>query len=452
MRKSLALAVLATTVAFGGIGMFGPSQTPNAQAATTNAVVDPSLLSALTSLTDLDRLSIVLTYDSAPTMSDLDLLKGLGITTGKQMNSLPIIVTSATKLQIQNLLNLELPNLKSVYANKQLEYLLDQSVAKIGANKVWSDPALGYTGKGIGVAVVDSGIDATHPGLQLGKRVVQNVKVVDEPLTTLTQPVYLENLADSDNLGGHGTHCAGIIGGDGGSTGLYKGVAPESNLIGVSAGAGINILSAVEALDYVLTNKDRYNIQVVSNSWGTSGGAFDPNDPVNVASKALYDAGVTVVFASGNDGPAANTLNPYSVAPWVIGVAAGSKVDNTLADFSSRGILGDSMYHPTITAPGVDIISAKATTSVLAPLSLTKDLQMIPLQHQLKYTTMSGTSMATPHIAGVLALMEQANTGLTPDQAKQYLIETATAMPGYQEYEVGAGYVNAYAAVQRAKR
>src|SRR5439155_963085 len=101
------------------------------------------------------------------------------------------------------------------------------------------------------------------------------------------------------------------------------GVAPGSNLIGIGTGDILFIFWALAGFDYILQNQDRYNIKVVNNSWGTSG-PFDPEDPVSIASKRVHDRGVTVVFAAGNDGPDENTLNPYSVAPWVIGVAAGS--------------------------------------------------------------------------------------------------------------------------------
>src|SRR5438876_6579880 len=118
-----------------------------------------------------------------------------------------------------------------------------------------------------------------------------------------------------------------------------------------SSDLALFVLTALESFDWVLTNRDTYGIRVISNSWGTSG-PFSPNDPINVASKMAHDAGLVVVFAAGNAGPGQNTLNPFCVAPWVICVAAGLKDGQTLADFSSRGIPGDPLYHPTITAPG----------------------------------------------------------------------------------------------------
>src|SRR5205823_549427 len=200
-------------------------------------------------------------------------------------------------------------------------------------------------------------------------------------------------------------------------------------------------------------------------SWGTSG-AFDPKDPINKASKTVHNHGITVVFAAGNDGPDQNTLNPYSVAPWVIGVAAGCKLvtpdptnsaihcdDPTgqnrapiLADFSSRGVPGDKLYHPDITAPGVHIVSTRASTgTVLNALDANHDLNLtstcaIDLANQPYYTCASGTSMATPHVAGVVALLQEAAGGtLSPDQVASAITQTARPLPTFALWEVGAG-------------
>jgi serine protease AprX len=156
-----------------------------------------------------------------------------------------------------------------------------------------------------------------------------------------------------------------------------------------------------------------------------------------------------VVFAAGNSGPDQNTLNPYCVAPWVICVAAGLKDGQTLADFSSRGIPGDPLYHPTITAPGVTIVAARATTGIVIDTFFAVDLIDIGTD-AVYYAAASGTSMATPHVAGTVALMLEANPALTPDEIKSALQGSATPVPGYQEYQVGAGYLNAYRAVTTA--
>ena len=179
-----------------------------------------------------------------------------------------------------------------------------------------------------------------------------------------------------------------------------------------------------------------------------------------MATKQLSDNGVIVVFSAGNSGSGESTITGnFKKAPWVITVAAGDK-DGQLADFSSRGVKGKSGVvsvdgetftwedRPTITAPGVDVISTRASLSSLSALSITDDSEVMEASHVPYYTSMSGTSMSAPHISGVVALMLEANPNLTWREVKSILQKTATNMPGKEAWEVGAGYVNAYAAVQ----
>jgi serine protease AprX len=411
--------------------------------------VDPILQNViqLGKLTDLSRVRAVVTYYDQPTAADVSLLQALGLKT-RTFRHLPMVAVEGPYVQLQQLF--QRGEIRSIYYDKPLRYLLKDSVPYIGADRVWNE--LGYTGKGVSVAVIDSGIDATHPDLKFGATTIQNVKMLLGNSLFGGETVYLENVENTDTTSGHGTHVSGIIAGNGkASDGTYKGVAPEAKLVGIGTGEGISIIWALEAFDYVLEKKGTYHIRVISNSWGTTGN-YDPNDPINVASKKAHDAGIVIVFAAGNEGPDNNTLNPYSVAPWVIGVAAGTK-DGKLADFSSRGVPGDPLLHPTITAPGVDIVSTKSSTGlVLNLLGTKKDVQYIQPQYLPYYTTASGTSMATPHISGVVALMLEANPQLTPDQVKSLLVQTARPMSGYQKYQVGAGYVDAYHAVLAAKK
>ncbi|PTX64410.1 serine protease AprX [Melghirimyces profundicolus] len=395
---------------------------------------------------DLRNVRVILTYDDRPTSEDVAALRDRGLKT-HTFDHLPMIAVQGPYTAIQELFDQD--HLRSIFADKKLDYLLKDSVPYIEADRVWSE--LGYTGKNVGVAIIDSGVDALHQDLSYGEKTVQNVKILSNNFFT-DEMIVQENLPNTDTTSGHGTHVAGIIGGTGAaSNGTYKGVAPDSNLIGIGAGDALFILYALEGFDYAIENQERYGIDVISNSWGTTG-EYTPNDPVNVASKVAHDKGMTVVFAAGNEGPEENTLNPYSVAPWVIGVAAGTK-DGKLADFSSRGIPGDKLYHPTLTAPGVDIVSTRASTgSTINALTAATDATYIPPQYIPFYTTASGTSMATPHISGVVALMKEANPELTPDVIKDVLIRTARPMEGYQEYEVGAGYVDAYDAAALAKK
>jgi len=228
-----------------------------------------------------------------------------------------------------------LPGLEGIYANKQLEYyMLHESVPAIRADAVH---VAGITGKGIGVAILDSGIDgAYNADVAYPQYTVQNVKVLYNQNDLFTfgkdapKPIrkgatlVVENLPNSETSVGHGTHVAGIVGARGtSSNGYYTGVAPGAKLIGIGTGDVLFIFWALAGFDYILDHQQQYNIKVVNNSWGTSG-AFDPKDPINEATKKVTSRGITVVFAAGNDGPGQNTLNPYSVAPWVIGVAARS--------------------------------------------------------------------------------------------------------------------------------
>ncbi|MEW9053515.1 MAG: S8 family serine peptidase [Neobacillus sp.] len=434
-------------------------------ASITGAVVDSSLLKVLSTSDGPQQVIVTFDAQGAPTKDHLNLLKGLGITTGISMRSLPIAGVLATKEQIEKLA--AMPEVKSVYLNHKLTYSNYDANHVTGVDKARTDTAfqkenggLPFTGKGVGVVVNDSGVDGTHPDLKFGEHLVQNVmgttnlNSLEPQLLPIT---YLENVPNTDTNSGHGTHVAGTVGGTGASSGgKYEGVAPGADLIGYGSGAALFVLDTIGGFDYAITHQTQYNIRIITNSWGSSGD-FDPNHPVNIASKAAYDRGITVLFAAGNEGPGENTHNPYAKAPWVISVAAGEK-DGSLADFSSRGTKGVGgtfemdgkewtwKDEPSVTAPGVDIIS----TRVIAPVSslaITDDAEMIEPAYLPYYTTMSGTSMATPHVAGIAALLLEADPTLSPDEIKYLLQSTATNMPGYESWEVGTGYVNAYAAL-----
>ena len=435
------------------------------KAETAGAVIEDALLKQLETATG--ALQVIVTFDGqeAPTKDNLNLLSTLGITKGVSMKALPIAGVLATKDQITKLA--AAPGVKSIYQNKKLMYSNYDATNETGVDKARTDSnmqkangGLPVTGKGVGVLINDSGVDGTHKDLQYGSHLVQNVlgsTNLNSLDSTLLPVTYTENVPDTDNNSGHGTHVAGIVGGTGAaSNGKYEGVAPGANLIGYGSGAALLVLDGIGGFDYALTHQTQYNIRIITNSWGSSGD-FDPNDPINIASKAAYDHGMTVLFAAGNEGPGENTHNPYAKAPWVISVAAG-EVNGKLADFSSRGTKGvggtfemDGKTwkwedRPTITAPGVNIIS----TRVIAPVSslgATDDVNMIETAYLPYYTVMSGTSMATPHVAGIAALLLEAKPTLTPDEIKQLLQDTATNMPGYETWEAGAGYVNAYDAL-----
>ncbi|MEC8418411.1 MAG: S8 family serine peptidase, partial [Pseudomonadota bacterium] len=302
--------------------------------------------------------------------------------------------------------------------------------------------------------------------LSYPNHVVQNVlaQVNLRGFSGVLPITYQEGVANTDILGGHGTHVAGTVGGSGmRSDGMHAGVAPGADIIGYGSGAGLFILDTIGGFDYALTNQFTYGIRVISNSFGQTsdvGTDFNPDHPTNVVTKDLADNGIITVFSAGNSGPGESTITGnFKKAPWVITVAAGDK-DGNLADFSSRGVdgKGDEVVvdgevfvwedRPTITAPGVDIISARASLSSLGALSAQDDADMIAPEQVPFYTVSSGTSMAAPHASGIVALMLEANPNLQWREVKSILQETATPMAGLAEWEAGAGYANAYAAVK----
>jgi subtilisin family serine protease len=416
---------------------------------------------------------VIIAFDQEEVAQEqLEMLEALGINKALSFQSLPLVGALATKQQIEQLQDQD--NVVSIYYNETLQYENAGSTSYTGVDKVRTDDSfrqkndgLPISGKGIGVVINDSGVDGTHNDIKLGRNLVQNVFASSNlnALTGVLPITYLENVPNTDSDSGHGTHVAGTVGGTGAmSGGKYEGVAPGTKLIGYGSGAVVAMLDIIGGFDYALTHQQEYNIRVITNSWGSTsdlGTDFDPNDPINIATKKLYDRGIITVFSAGNSGPGEATISGnYKKAPWVITVAAGSK-EGDLADFSSRGIqnkggsveVDGSSYtwqdSPTITAPGVDIISTRVL-SPLSGLSAPKDIEYISPAHLPYYTTFSGTSMAAPHVAGIIALLLEVNPNLDSFEVKEILQSTATNMEGFEAWEVGAGYVNAYEAKKLA--
>ena len=446
------------------------------------ASVSPALQSALADAADDASVGMVIVSfrtGSGLTESHLNILRSVGVTGGQTFPTLGMVAQPMTAGQVRALA--ANPAVASVWSNDPIYYYMDAARTLGGVGKVETDSAFTYRNGGLpisgwgdfSVLVIDSGIDATHADLQLGQNVVQNVQTVVGAGTApgFTPNVSIENVPNTDQTVGHGTHCAGIVGATGlRSGGLYAGVAPGAKIIGAGLGAGTPlqsfVLNAIAAWEWGLTNRIRYRIRAVSNSYG-SPGPYNPNNPILLAARKAYELNITVLFAGANSGPGQGTWNLYAKAPFVIGVAAGTK-EGTLADFSSRGTPreirlnnsdpNDDFDAPTITAPGTGRVfasnAARFTTgmvsarSVLTSATVFADAELTPAE-QLFYTQKSGTSMATPYVAGVVALMLDADPLLTPDEIKQILMDTASTMPGYAEWQVGAGYVNAYAAVDK---
>ena len=446
-----------------------------------------NLLNQRVNAAPLSLTPVVITFYSRPTSADFLMLRSLGITGGYKTGELPMVLTLVNRTQFNALKQKN--NIRSLYANRTFRAMETESNKFIGVESLLRDftvtafnQGLPVTGKNIGIAYIDTGIDATHPDLKLGENVANNVffPTAEIPLNLpaeFTPIVPVENVPISDVEGGHGTFGAGVTAGTGAASGgFYRGVAPGAKLVGLTAGndVGLSTFAIIQAMDYALVNQFRYNIRVCNNSYGTTLAdlPYSPDDPVNTATRLMHDRNITVVFAAGNDGDAPDMINPFSVAPWVISVAAGEKRGlGTPAGFSSRGNDNGTgtdtpgqpadanalpNLRPDITGSGVDIKSTRSkapgVTNVAGTLPVfvgANDLSTIPPAFLPYYTTSQGTSFSTPQITGVVALLMEANPLLTPDQVVTILRRTANPMP-YEERVVGAGYVDAHNAVRAA--
>ncbi len=312
-------------------------------------------------------------------------------------------------------------------------------------------------GSGVSVAVIDSGVDPTHPFLQNAdgtSAVVRNLKMVCDPLELLPCQAVDAGRLDTDLLaaGGHGMHVAGIVAGrdvtlaDG--TKMH-GAAPGASIVSLGTGAVLFIIGADSALNWVLENHAAPcgpgvptstcpPIKVTSNSYGPSGGGtFDPNSATVKLQRALVAEGVVTVWANGNDGGdgSENLSNPPGQDPTggIISVASYYDQDTgtrngTVSSFSSRGQQGVFSSYPDISAPGEDITSS---CRIYLPICTTG----LDPKEGGDYNTISGTSMATPHISGIVAQLFQARPSATPAQIEAAIKSTA------HKFTDGAPYV-----------
>lgn len=504
MKRSVILAgcILSLAACTDAPAPLDPGSTP-ARTLATGVEVDPALADALATASATDRYEVIVSFGPGTSTAEISAAIQTLDAGVIEFKHLPMVAALATPDQIASVQTLA--GVQSLYLNTAMEPLNREGVGSIQADQVHAE---GITGAGVGIAILDTGVDGNHPDLAFGSKLVQNVRIGADTrdlytfagrdsVTGLKTPkpakkgaeLFVEDLVTTDTDNGHGTHVAGSAAGSGtASEGGYRGVAPGAHVIGVAAAAGPSLptVMILAGFDYIIENQREYNIQVVNNSWGSSGD-FRPASPVAIATREVHAAGITVVFAAGNCGTggggscspttASHWMNPHSVAPWVISVAAGCKLSEDpdapagspenptnsrshcvdgrsqlLADFSSRGRPGDDMYRPDITAPGVHIVSTRSLTGLYVNgLAANHDLRIcnIPDGLEVYYTCIDGTSMASPHIAGLVALLEEASGGtLTPDQALTALTSTARTMDGYGAWEVGAGYADALAAVR----
>ncbi|GCD96834.1 S8 family serine peptidase [Embleya hyalina] len=308
------------------------------------------------------------------------------------------------------------PGITRIWLDGRVAADLDLSVPQIGAPSAWQ---AGYSGQGVRTAVLDTGIDPTHPDL----------------VDAVTQSAdFTDNVKGVRDGNGHGTHVASIVtGGSSTTSGSYKGVAPDSTLLvgKVLDDEGFGSESRIIAgMQWATDNGAR----VVNMSLGSGPG--NGKDPMSLAVDRLTaTTGALFVVAAGNDGPIGGKVSAPGAATAALTVGAIDR-DGSVAPFSSTGPrLGDQALKPELTAPGVAIAAARAAgTHAGTPVGDS-------------HTRLSGTSMATPHVAGAAALLAQQHPTWRADRLKAALIGTAEPTPDTDVFAQGAGRVEVTRAV-----
>jgi serine protease AprX len=295
---------------------------------------------------------------------------------------------------------------------------LDIAAGTLHMQAVWDQ---GYRGQGIGIAIIDTGI-APHP--DLASRIVAFHDVVNGQASPY-----------DDN--GHGSHVSGIAAGNGSaSNGRLVGMAPEASLIGVKVlsakGSGSNS-NIIDGIQWAVQNKQRYNIRAMNISIGGPDWIGWQHDPLAQAVEKAVGTGIVVAVAAGNAGPQAQTVETPGIAPSAITVAnldenfTPDRSDDSINDSSSRGpTKHDQLAKPDVAAPGTMIESCDTHSG---------------------YVYMTGTSMASPMVAGNAALLCQARPNSTPQDIKDALMQTTAPLPKVGPEAQGRGMIDPPAAL-----
>jgi len=313
------------------------------------------------------------------------------------------------------------PAVDMIWPDLPVHAWLDEAVPQVGAQRVWSS---GFTGRGVRVAILDTGIDPDHPDLA-GRLAAYRDFVEPSATDTPRDP------------NGHGTHVAGIAAGDGtASGGRYRGVAPGAELVVGrvldAAGAG-RTSTVMAAIEWALEEGAR----VVNISLGGPPYPADGTDALSLLIDAAVEEGLVVCVAAGNMGPAGQTIGAPAAAKRAITVGASDVAADgreRAALFSSRGPTSDGRAKPDVLFPGVGIVSARAADTELGNAV------------GARYTALRGTSQACPMAAGTVALLLEANARLAPDDVKARLLRGADRLDGVAAEAQGAGRGSAYRA------
>lgn len=315
-------------------------------------------------------------------------------------------------------------SIKRIHTDREVHALLDIALASIKGEILHTQE---IQGEGITIAVVDTGI---YPHQDLDGRIKAFVDLVNNKVNPY-----------DDN--GHGTHCAGDAAGNGAaSNGVYTGVAPKANLVGVKVldrmGSG-SLSTVISGIQWCLDNQKVHNIKVISLSLGSNATVPAAQDPMVKIVEAAWDAGIVVCVAAGNEGPDQKTIASPGISPKVITVGAmddretKERIDDLPADFSSRGPTIDGLPKPDVLSPGVNIVSLRSPNSYLDKLNKSNRVAN-------NYFSLSGTSMATPICAGLVALILEVFPQIDPNEVKSRLKEAAEDW-GISPNIQGSGYI-----------
>lgn len=318
----------------------------------------------------------------------------------------------------------------------------------VRADKVWANA---ITGNGVTVAVLDSGVVADLDLMGPTNRLLASVNFADP--------------RPSDDPGGHGTHVAGLIAGNGArSDGEFSGIAPQANIVDVRVlgtnGSG-RVSSVVRGIEWALANRDQYNIRIINLSFGAPAPLSYRADPFSAAVEIAWRRGLVVVAAAGNGGPVGNTVVTPGIDPYVITVGAtddrGSldREDDVFAWFSAWGRNSGSTAKPDLVAPGRRLVSIRVPGSTLDTLYPDR---VVAADNGATYFCLTGTSQATALVSGAAALLLQDQPNLSPDQVKALLtgntqpfgVSGQTGLP--DPSADGSGMLDARAADRAAQR
>lgn len=452
----------------GGVGTTTPED-PCAQSGVANsgfAQLAPGVATALKTLSASTLYGAYLHFSYGTESVRNDLLAKYGFTKVKSFypwaNSVYVRGPVSAFLAIA-----KEPNLSYIEDNRKLHYLGDTQEwatrTRVAQESVSGGPYYDGAGNildgtGVTVSVVDSGLNGTHP--DFAGRILHNYLIKGSDLMGANTGPIDVGYTSSDTTGGHGTHCNGIAIGGGQASdpqypvpasapnfkGTYTGVAPKATILAYGVGEAIAVLAPDTAFMDILENYDSYSprVRVISNSYGNgAGSAYVPGDTTSCLVKALVNKGVALTYAAGNDGGDGSTDQTNGACkdptPGVICVASyddageGNR-NHPLSGFSSRSKKGNPENYVDIAAPG-DLYTATCAQTFPGQAICTGSDGTAPAEDQWQpyYGTISGTSMATPHVAGALALLFQAKPTLSPAQAEKLLQDTSIKIgPGYE--------------------